>query len=230
MMIETEDQLRPGWAEIAVAFVGLGVGGFLPAALLLRSGLDPIALGLILTAVTGVGGLLGFLAAFLLRIRTWKAFGIRRTSLRWIGIGAGLGVVAFLAKGFAVIAYMALTGDEQNPQNAFAPVINGGIWAIIAATLFIGIVVPIAEEFLFRGVVTTALLRYGAFPGVGGGALIFALFHGINVVFPAALVGGLVAGEVFRRSGSIWPAVMVHVMFNLPTIPLMVLTSTAASA
>lgn len=216
MTIKTEDQLRPDWAEIAVAFVGLGVGGFLPAALLLRSGPDPIALGLILTAVTGVGGLLGFFAAFLLRIRTWKAFGIRRTSLRWIGIGTGLGVVAFLAKGFAVIAYMALTGDQQNPQNAFAPVINGGIWAIIAATFFIGIVVPIAEEFLFRGVVTTALLRYGAFVGVVGGALIFALFHGINIVFPAALVGGLVAGEVFRRSGSIWPAVMVHVMFNLP--------------
>ncbi len=56
-----------------------------------------------------------------------------------------------------------------------------------------------------------------------GSALIFAVFHGINPVFAAALVAGLVTGEIFRRSGSIWPAVMVHVVVNLPTIPVMVL-------
>ena len=39
-----------------------------------------------------------------------------------------------------------------------------------------------------------------------GSALIFAVFHGINPVFAAALVAGLVTGEIFRRSGSIWPA------------------------
>lgn len=228
MKIATRDSLRPGWAEVAAALVGLVVGGFLPAALLVKSDLDPTVLGLVLTAMTGVGGMLGFFAAFLLRIRSWSAFGIRATSPRWLAIGAGLGIVAFVAKGFAVMAYTMLTGGEQNPQTAFAPVANGGIWAIIAATFFIGVVVPIAEEFLFRGVVTTVLLRYGAIIGVVGGALIFALFHGINVVLPAALVCGIAAGEVFRRSGSIWPAVMVHVMFNLPTIPLMVLASAPA--
>lgn len=228
MRNNARDQLRPGWAEIAVAFVGLAVGGFLPAAFLVRSELDPVVLGLALTAMTGVGGMLGFFAAFLLRIRSWSAFGIRCTSPRWMAIGTVLGVVAFLAKGFAVVAYTMLTGSEQNPQDIFAPVANGGMWAIIAATFFIGVIVPIAEEFLFRGVLTTALLRYGAVIGVFGGALIVALFHGINIVFPAALVCGVAAGEVFRRSSSIWPAVMVHVMFNLLTIPLMVLISPPA--
>lgn len=80
---------------------------------------------------------------------------------------------------------------------------------------------------MFRGFLTTVLLRYGALIGVGGGALVFALFHGINIVFPAGLVAGLVAGELFRRNGSIWPGVMAHVMFNLPTISVMVLASTA---
>jgi hypothetical protein len=37
------------------------------------------------------------------------------------------------------------------------------------------------------------------------------------------LVVGLIAAEVFRRSGSVWPAIIVHVIVNLPTVPVMVL-------
>jgi uncharacterized protein len=33
---------------------------------------------------------------------------------------------------------------------------------------------------------------------------------------------GKIAAEIFRRSGSVWPAVIVHVVVNLPTIPVMV--------
>jgi uncharacterized protein len=67
-----------------------------------------------------------------------------------------------------------------------------------------------------------ALLRYGSFVGVVGSTMIFSLGHGINIVFPVAVVGGLATAEIFRRSGSVWPAVIVHVVLNLPTIPVMV--------
>jgi membrane protease YdiL (CAAX protease family) len=60
---------------------------------------------------------------------------------------------------------------------------------------------PLGEELAFRGVVTTALLRYGALVGVVGSALIFAVMHGINVVFVAALIAGLITAELRRRSG-----------------------------
>lgn len=143
-------------------------------------------------------------------------------------IGVGMGLVALLAKGFAVMAYTALTGDTQSPQEVFLAGASGGPWSIVAATFLLGVVTPIGEEFLFRGILTRALLRYGALIGVFGSALVFALFHGINIVFPAALVAGLVAGELFRRSGSIWPGVMVHVIMNLPAIPIMVLASAAS--
>ncbi|WP_220475391.1 CPBP family intramembrane glutamic endopeptidase [Paracoccus onubensis] len=168
----------------------------------------------------------GFFAAFLLRIRCWAAFGVRRATWRWIAAGAGIGVLAFFAKSLAILAYASLTGDNRTIQDVYATGASGGVWTMIAATFFLSIVTPIGEEFLFRGVITTALLRYGAFIGVGGGTLIFAIFHGINMVFSAAVVAGLAAGEVFRRSGSIWPAVTVHFVINLPTIPLMILTGT----
>ena len=212
---------------MAIGFLGLVIVGFVGGAALARSGLDPVVLGLIFTALSGIAGMLGFFAAFAVRLRTWGAFGIRATTRRWLVIGAGMGVVAFVVKGFAVLLYTWLTGDEQTPQSIFVAGATGGVWTMVAATFFLGVVTPIGEEFLFRGVLTTALLRYGALIGVVGGAVLFALFHGMNIVFPAALVAGLVAGEVFRRSGSIWPGVMVHVMFNLPTIPVMVLASAA---
>lgn len=214
---------RPGWPEISVGLVGISIVGLGGGAALAQQGLNPVGLGLIFTALSGIGGLAGFFAAYLLRSRSWRFFGIRRATWGWLGIGAALGVVAFVAKGLAIFAYISFTGDTGTPQDIYLAGASGGIWTVVVATFLLSVVTPIGEEFLFRGVVTNALLRYGAIVGVVGGALIFALFHGVNVVFPAAFVGGVAAGEVFRRSGSVWPAVVVHSVVNLPTIPVMVL-------
>lgn len=220
-------QSKPGVPEIVAGLTGVSIVAIGGALALVRLGLEPVTLGIILSALSGIGGMAGFFAAFFLRLRSWAAFGIRATSWRWILIGAGIGVLAFVAKGAAILAYVALTGDERTPQDVYATGASGGTWTMMATTFFLSVVTPIGEEFLFRGVVTTAFLRYGAVIGVVGGAVIFAIFHGINMVFPAALVTGLAAGEVFRRSGSIWPAVMVHIMVNLPTIPVMLLAKAA---
>ena len=220
--------IRPGWPEIAVGLLGIIIVGLAGGAGLARIGLDPIVLGLIFTALSGIGGMAGFGAAFCLRIRRGPPFGMRPTTGRWLAIGASLGLVTFLAKSLAILAYISVTGDERAIQGIYAAGASGGIWTVIAATFFLGIITPIGEEFLFRGVVTNALLRYGPFTGVIGGALIFALFHGINAVFPAALMVGLASGELFRRSGSIWPGVTLHAVVNLPTIPVMILASPAA--
>ncbi|KZD07516.1 CPBP family intramembrane glutamic endopeptidase [Oceanibaculum pacificum] len=226
-MTHSQPALRPGWREIAAGLAMLVVVGFCGGILIARLPIDPVAIGLIFTALSGIAGMAGFLAAFLLRIRAWEAFGVRPTSGRWLLIGAAAGLAAFLLKSLAILAYIALTGDDVSPQQIYATGASGGAGAALLATIFLTVVTPLGEEFLFRGVVTRALLRYGPFVGVGGGALIFALFHGINIVFPAALVAGVIAGEVFRRSGSIWPAVMVHAVVNLPTIPVMLLASAA---
>ncbi|PSB59383.1 CPBP family intramembrane glutamic endopeptidase, partial [Chamaesiphon polymorphus] len=136
--------------------------------------------------------------------------------------GVGVGLVAFVIKGVAILAWIQITGNANNVQGVYAQGGGGGLLSLVLATFFIGILTPLGEELLFRGVVTNALLRYGSFVGVVGSTLIFALAHGINIIFPAAVVAGLATAEVFRRSGSIWPAVVVHVVFNLPTIPVMV--------
>ena len=220
---------RPGWPEIAVGLLVFAVVGFGGGSLIARMDFPPLVIGLIFTGLSGLAGLAGFAAAVRLRIRALAPFGFGPVSRRWLWIGLAAGVFAFFVKGLAVLGYLSLVGSTENPQDIYAMGATGGVGSIILATILLGILTPIGEEFLFRGVLANALLRYGALVGVVGSALIFAVMHGINMVFPAALVAGLVAGEVFRRSGSIWPAVIVHIVFNLPTIPVMVWITVSGS-
>ncbi len=222
--IESRDwSWRPGWTEIVVGVIVTAIIGFGVASQIQRLGFDQVTYGLILAGWSGFACLAGFAAAWGVRWRPLAAFGVRPASRRWLVIGIAAGVIAFLIKGAAVVAFTALTGIGSSPQGVYAAGGSGGAMSLITATFLIGVLVPLGEELLFRGVITTALLRYGPFVGVVGGALFFALLHGISIVFPAALVAGLATGEIYRRSGSVWPAVVVHVIYNLPTIPMMVL-------
>lgn len=213
---------RPGWLEIIVGLVVYLIVGFGGVSLFRRLGLDPVVYGLILTAWTGVATLIAFGVAARLRLRSLSAFGVRPTSRRWLLIGVGVGLVAFVVKGLALMAWVQMTEDTTNVQGVYAEGGRGGLLSLVLATVFISVFSPFGEELLYRGIVTNALLRYGPFAGVVGSTAIFALMHGINIVFPAAIVAGLATAEVFRRSGSIWPGLVVHVVFNLPTIPIMV--------
>ncbi|MBW4662024.1 MAG: CPBP family intramembrane metalloprotease [Drouetiella hepatica Uher 2000/2452] len=218
---------RPGWLEIVVGLVIYAIVAFVGVSQLKRLGLDPAVYGLILTSWTGVATLMAFTVAVRLRLRSLSAFGVRRTSVRWLLIGVGVGVVAFVLKSFAILAWIKVTGDTNNVQDVYGDGARGGVLSLVLTTFFIAVFSPLGEELLYRGIVTNALLRYGPFVGVVGSTVIFALMHGINNIFPAAVVAGLATAEVFRRSGSIWPGLVVHVVFNLPSFLLMVLfTST----
>ncbi|MBH8552599.1 CPBP family intramembrane metalloprotease [Nostocaceae cyanobacterium CENA357] len=217
---------RPGWPEIVVGLVVYLIVGFGGVSLFRNLGLDPVVHGLISVAWTGVATLIAFAVAARLRVRSLSALGVRRTSRRWLLISVGVGLVAFVLKGLAIMAWIQITGDTDNVQDVYAEGGRGGLLSLVLATVLISVFSPLGEELLYRGIVTNALLRYGSFAGVVGSTVIFALMHGINIVFPAAIVAGLATAEVFRRSGSIWPGLVVHIVFNLPTIPIMVLVGT----
>lgn len=221
----TSKTFRPGRPEIIVGLVVYLIVGFGGVRLFEQFGLDPVVHGLILTAWTGVATLIAFAVAARLRIRSLSAFGVRRTSGRWLLISVGVGLVAFVLKSLAILAWVQITGDTNNVQDVYGDGAGGGLLSLVLSTVFIAIFSPLGEELLYRGIVTNALLRYGPFVGVVGSTVIFALMHGINNIFPAAVVAGLATAEVFRRSGSIWPGLVVHFVFNLPSFLLMVLFS-----
>ncbi|CAL9557723.1 hypothetical protein SUDANB121_04585 [Nocardiopsis dassonvillei] len=220
---------RPGWPEVIAGLAALSAAVvafvFVPA-----DPLDPVVYGLVAAAWSGLAGLFGFAVAAALRVRSLAAFNVRRTTWRWMLLGAAWGLAALVLKGVLVLAITALTGYDENPQGMYYDAAGGGLPAFLLTVLFLAVLTPIGEEFLFRGVVTTALLRYGPVVGALGGSAVFAVFHGVNIILPAAFVVGLIAAEVMRRSGSIWPAVAVHSVNNLALPLLVLLTGTAAPA
>ncbi|KJQ52713.1 CPBP family intramembrane glutamic endopeptidase [Microbacterium sp. SA39] len=217
----TETERLPGWPEIVA---GLGAAAAVMGALVLLAPFlptDPVAYGLTLAAWSAAVGFVGFGVAFAIRIRSLAVFGVRRTTWRWLLIGVGAGIVAFLLKG-AVNAGLIALGFGADAQVPFQQAGNGGVVALIVTFVCLSFLVPFGEELLFRGVLMRGLLRYGAVVAVLGSSVVFALFHGINLALPTAIVVGIIAAEVARRSGSIWPAVAVHVVNNL-ALPVFVL-------
>lgn len=220
-------QTRPTIWEVVVGLVTMALVGSGGALILIRVGLNPKHLGLILSAWSGIAGFAAFGTAWLVRRRPLQNYGLRATTTRWLLLGTVAGLIAFAVKTAVVLLTTYVTGAPGNPQTIYAAGAVGGTGSLILTTLFLGVLTPLGEEFFFRGVVTNGLLQLGRVAGVVGGALVFALAHGINIVFPVALLLGLVAGELFRRSNSVWPAVGAHIVYNLPTIPLMLLAQTS---
>ncbi len=76
------------------------------------------------------------------------------------------------------------------------------------------ILTPLGEEFVFRGVIANTLNRYGAWAGVVGSAAVFGIVHGFNVILFDAFMVGILTGILFLKTNSIWPGVVVHIMYN----------------
>ena len=161
-------------------------------------------------AIASVGGVLvarGHLSA--------ASVGLRRVNARWLLVGAGLGLLGwFLTRG-VVLAYFWVTGDTSNPQAGLVNAAQGTPVQFALTLLVAGLAVPFGEELLFRGVLYTWLRRWGVVVAMVVSALIFGLNHGINVVFPATAILGLLLALAYERSGSIWPGVVGHILYNL---------------
>jgi membrane protease YdiL (CAAX protease family) len=88
--------------------------------------------------------------------------------------------------------------------------------------LFACLAAPLVEEFVFRGFIFNALLRYAP-AGVAAvlSALLFGLAHAdpnsLNAVLPLA-GGGVVLALVYYRTGALTASMISHAVFNLASV------------
>jgi membrane protease YdiL (CAAX protease family) len=141
-------------------------------------------------------------------------FGFRIPNTRYLAIGAALGFTLGVA-----VTFLSHLFPSKPPFDVsrFAPWMIG-LYFIIGS--------PIQEEIIFRGLIQSILERrwmitFSIFGASLSGAVAFtaALFGIIHLeagvaVTIGAIVLGLVAGELRRRSASLLPAVVVHALFN----------------
>ena len=201
-----------GWPELVVAalsYVVLQIGLFLPIGLL-SEGTPPAPA---LVAVSGLSALGAVAIAVALRVRSPAAVGLVRPGARLVALGVGLGVLVWLLSRVLIVVYVVVTGDTSDPQAALT-LFSGPVAAALVVAIG-GLVVPLGEELLFRGLAYPVLRRLGRVAAVVLTAAVFALAHGLNVVFAAAFLLGVVNAVLYARTGSIWPAVAAHATFNL---------------
>ena len=141
-------------------------------------------------------------------------FGFRILNTRYLAIGTALGLILGVA-----VAFVSHLFPSKPPFD----VSRFTSW-MIGLCFIIGS--PIQEEIIFRGLIQSMLERrwmitFSVFGrslsgAVAFTAVLFGIIHleaGIAVA-TGAIILGLVAGELRRRSGSLLPAVIVHALFN----------------
>jgi len=206
---------RPGWPELVVGLVvalllylvGGIVGYLVPEDAPLSAG----HVAFIESAVAPAGG---FFAAVLIRIRRLGPFGFHRVRPVWVLAGVGAGVACFFLSWPVSWLLDPLFPGSEAVQQTYRDAAQLSLLSLAVTVFLGGILSPIGEELLFRGLLANFLFRWGPWAGILVSAVIFAVAHGVNAVMPVAFVVGIATGVLLRLSGSIWPAIAVHVVYN----------------
>lgn len=83
------------------------------------------------------------------------------------------------------------------------------------------LIAPLLEELLFRGVILQGFARrYSETRALWLSALLFSAAHANVHQFLGTLPFGLFAGWLVLRTGSLWPAVVAHALFNAGALAL----------
>lgn len=134
----------------------------------------------------------------------------------------GIALLSFFSLRLALGIYLQVTGFSlQDISNAGFLSIDIEIDAMFAylgpllTFIIIAVVVPIYEEFLFRGIILSACEKYvGFWPGNVIQAVIFAVIHNSLELMPFYLIFGIVAGVLRQNSQSLMAPIYMHVLNN----------------
>jgi len=142
--------------------------------------------------------------------------GLRPTYRTWYPLAVATGLLCLPLVGLVNLAVESFIGAPlENPQiRAIAP--EGFSWSALVIMLgLVGVLVPFIEELIFRGLILGWLCKHLRLVFAAPiSAFLFSLAHGLPQLMPALFAMGLVLAFIALRSGSLWPAVIVHGTFN----------------
>jgi membrane protease YdiL (CAAX protease family) len=152
--------------------------------------------------------------------RRWVWLWLPATAMGFLLLSAGWGwLLQGLDRG-GEQELMVLIGDRWPAPEAVIVVVYGVILA------------PLFEEVIFRGfLLPAATARMGVAGGVGLTSTLFGLMH-LNdpQAVPPLIVLGVLLAAARLLSGSLWPAIALHVLNNLAAVGLLFLASQAPAS
>jgi len=140
-----------------------------------------------------------------------------RNGTKQLLLGIALGLVGGVVLGFLANGYLSLllnlpvVGDTiRASQDAMAKNQRLIFWYGLTAVAF----APLAEEYLFRGLLFRALDReWGGWRAVLGGAAFFAVYHQPLAWVPVGLMG-IASSLLFKKTGFLVSSVVLHTAYN----------------
>jgi len=197
------------WLALVAALIALGYGS--------RASAGKPSPQVLYEWSTAIGGLIqdGILLLLVLAIAGFsrRLLALRRPdSPRFAALLILLGFV-FILLFEAVYGQLIHVGNEQGltpkhweSHHAAAYIAN----AIVICTW-----VPFVEELTYRGLGYSLLERYGRWPAIVLVGLLFGLAHGLILSLPVLAVFGGALAWIRARTGSIYPGMILHSLFNL---------------
>jgi hypothetical protein len=84
------------------------------------------------------------------------------------------------------------------------------------AAYFVAVAVlgPVVEELLFRGLGYRLFEPYGQWTAIVATSVVFGLYHGLVLALPLLTLVGLALAVVRARTSSLYPAIVLHSVFN----------------
>ena len=141
----------------------------------------------------------------------------RRLSARLVSTAIVLGILLRITFWAMLIIRVSFgIGTEVSTEPTIGPTFHfecPPIPAVVLGIATMSLLVPITEELVCRGVLQSALLRYGPAAAISLSAVIFALFHSPSS-YGFALFAGIVLGALFWQSRTLWAGIIAHATFN----------------
>jgi membrane protease YdiL (CAAX protease family) len=222
------------WRDLIIILLGTGlilvIGGFLIIAIgmlrtdsqdLVQPNMAQSLAAAALEAVALVAGI--YLFGLRRKGLDWQILGIKTASGVWILITLIVSVFAIPLTGLITLLIMLVLGlPLENPQVDFLLPDDISLMTAALMILLAGILVPIAEELIFRGFLYNFLKeRWGVWPGVFISALVFAIIHGNVIVGVTAFFLGIILAILYEYSHSLWTSILFHAVNNSAKIALL---------
>jgi membrane protease YdiL (CAAX protease family) len=127
------------------------------------------------------------------------------------GVLAGAALGLFAHGYLAILSHIPQAAEIlRKSQEQMAKIPNLRISFAVIAVGF----APFAEEYLFRGLLFRALDReWGGWRAVIGSAAFFVVYHP-PIAWPPVFLLGVCNAILFKKTGSLMPAVLLHMIYN----------------
>jgi uncharacterized protein len=174
----------------------------------------------LLIIVINFGLVLSILSVYYVQAKNSKfdstALGFGDIKNRWLFYSFLIAVLVMIVGGGLSFLLAKLLNLNSSDINLVNKLTSDSLWLnLIHLKLFIALLIPIAEEVYFRGVLFRYLRGNSSFIRAGLiSSLVFSLIHFSLATIPFTFILGFACAYVYEKSQSIYSSFLVHIAVN----------------